>query len=253
MTLTRRKHYLSLLRCACDERSTASVSAVTATAAVAATRFVALARDGVLLEWPSPTPEAIPCSGALADVHFTHRGSRLMFRTETIGRVWWTTPGRGDSDCWKLRLPLCLVPDQPSPEQPIRLPGPGPIMLRCTSIADAERHFTARLERLSTCGLTARADAVCQELCAPGTILWTQFQIPRERRPLEFVVQVKQARLQPAAGSRPLMEFRGEFCPTDDPALTAGQFERLLRRDPSTNRLSEALAGCAQEWELERC
>jgi c-di-GMP-binding flagellar brake protein YcgR len=192
--LNRRKTQLATLAEACRRRQIARVTARAAGAkrSVAA-RFLALKPDALILQWPPQGPGPIAAQDATVDVAFQH-GTRLLgFRTTTCGRVWQTHGGRR-LPAWKLAVPLVIEPRERRCRLRIELGDEHAVHIRCTSIRDEQRRFTARLHDVSTGGLRIIAPRSAARWVQPTDMLWIAFSSGHEQPGVEFVVHVVHAR-----------------------------------------------------------
>ena len=225
LSLARRKSQLELLAQACVQRQPLRVRArAPATAGPeTSTRFLALHPDGVLLEWPAQGSNLIPISGAPVDVCFEHHAQPFGFRTETRGRMWWSTGTQRQIAAWKLALPLCVEARQPRRQYRVSLAGLPPVAARCTSVTHAQRTFNTQLRSLAAGGLRATTALGSGAPLEPGELLWVEFTLPDERGEFEFVVCVTHVR---RCGRHNLVVFGALFCPSED---QSEHYEKLRR------------------------
>ena len=216
MSLARRKSQLDLLAQACARRQSVRVVARghAPAAPETSTRFLTLHRDGVVLEWPAQGSDLIPVSGAPVEVLFEHRARPFGFRTETRGRMWWSSGDARQVAAWKLALPLCVESRPPRRHYRLSLVSLPAFSARCARVSCPERTFAAQLRNLSAGGLRATAALGASAQITPGELLWVAFTLPGGPDKLEFVVRVAHARRCPR---RELTVFGASFCPSEDP------------------------------------
>jgi hypothetical protein len=169
--------------------------------------------DGVLLEWPAQGSDLIPISGAPVDVSFEHHAEPFGFRTETRGRMWWSTGAQRQIAAWKLALPLCVESRQPRRHYRVSLAGLPLVTAHCTSVAHAQHTFTALVRNLSVGGLRATATLETGVRLKAGELFWVQFTLPGHQAKFEFVVCVTHVRI---IGRQNLVVFGALFCPSED-------------------------------------
>jgi len=177
------------------------------------TRFLALHPDGVVLEWPAQGSDLIPVSGGKVDVFFVHRDRPFGFRSETRGRMWWSSGAERQIAAWKLALPLCVESRQARRHYRVSLAGLTPITAHCTSVTHAQRTFTAQVRNLSVGGLRATAALEAGVQVKAGELSWVQFTLPGDQAQFEFVVCVTHVRV---VGRQNLVVFGALFCPSED-------------------------------------
>jgi c-di-GMP-binding flagellar brake protein YcgR len=190
------------------------------------TRFLALARDGVLLDWPHAGLGNIPESSATVAVHFEHLGERLGFRVPALGRTTWHATGRGRVPAWKLALPVRIEPVQQRRHFRVSLVHRTPLVAQCISVDDPTRGFAIRLRNLSSGGLCATADRAHATQLRAGATFWTRFALPDEPAPVELVVRVAHTHENLADNT---LVFGGMFCAGDDPRYHRVQMVRIER------------------------
>jgi hypothetical protein len=226
LALTRRKTQLNVLAQACQERRWAHVAPASGAAArrdQAQVRFLALERDGLLLQWPPQGTGAIAPRDTLVDVSFHHDGRVLGFRTQSRGLV--PNPAT-TAPAWRLAVPLCVERRDRRQHGRFSLAGSAPIPVCCTSVADGQRMFTAQLHNFSRGGVRAGAPRAVADWVQPGDLLWARFALPGQPQPLEFVVRV--VHLQPSADNERLV-LGCRFCPADDPRQRDRQLDEARR------------------------
>jgi hypothetical protein len=190
------------------------------------TRFLALASNAVLLDWPVGGLANLPAAGSTVDVQFDHDGQRLGFRVTAQGRTWHNAPGRGRVEVWQLDLPVRIAPMQPRRFPRVDVAPTAPLAAECTSLTLPEHRFPVRVRNLSAGGLCATADHRVARFLQKGAIMWTQFRLPGDDRPVEFVVRVAHACEQP---DRNTVSFGGMFCAGEDAGRHRAQLHRLAR------------------------
>lgn len=223
MSLARRKSQLELLAQACAQRQPLRVRTRAPAGPETSTRFLALHPDGVLLEWPAQGSDLIPISGAVVDVRFEHHAEPFGFRTETRGRMWWSTGAQRQIAAWKLALPLCVEARQPRPQYRVTLSDLPPVAACCTSVSHAHRKFNTHLRSLSARGLRATMALGSGTPLEPGELLWVDFTLPGEQGEYEFVACVTHVR---RCERHNLVVFGALFCPSED---QSAHYEKLRR------------------------
>ncbi|GEM_PF-2193773 len=225
LSLTQRRTQLELLEAVCRQRRHARVRLAPGPSGScqATTRFVALSREGIVLEWPVGGIGNLPAGGQMVDVFFEHDGQRLSFRTHTCGRGCWTLDDGDQLPVWTLKLPLCIRRWEPRHHFRVRLPS---LAATCTSVADDQRSFRAQLRDIAPGGLQAVAPGDAAETVRPGELLWTRFQLPDQGGAVEFVVRVAHTRPD---RQRKSVIFGCKFCPGDDASTQWRQLARIQR------------------------
>ena len=237
LLLTRRRSQLELLAQACESRYTARVALAARSHQTppTQTRFLAVEPNGVLVEWPLPGVGDIAVSGARVTVFFEHQAQCFSFGTETRGRAWWASSGRGQVPAWKLGMPLRIDHHELRADYRVSLTGIGPVAARCTSVTDPHRCFSVRLQNISTGGLSATAALTKAGPLHAGALFWTQFELPGEPGPFEFVV-----RLAHVHTSRPTdtLVLGCAFCCGEDPLPHRAQLGRISQFVARRQKLS---------------
>lgn len=227
LALTRRKTQLAMLAEACRTRRRARVAQrapQTDDPGSIETRFLALQPDAVLLRWPSQGTGRIAARGATVEVVFQHQQQLLGFRAPAQGPVWHPRASGGPVRAWKLAVPLCIEPREPRRDRRIALDGRTPIDARCTSTADNQRSFTARLRDLSTGGFRISASLGEAGWVQRGDVLWACIALPGGDGSAEFVARVVHAH---ASAPHGIVVLGCRFCPRDDSTEHDRQWARL--------------------------
>ncbi len=224
----RRQALLEMLAQLCQRRRQATITPVPDDAGTRAlhTRFLALKPEGVLLDWPPGGLDDLPAAGSTVDVQFEHLGERLGFRVAAQGHTWHRAPGRGRVEAWQLSLPVRIAPAQQRRFFRVDLAAAAPLAAECTSLAEPEHHFSVRVRNLSAGGLCATADRRAAAHLQKGATMWTQFRLPGDLAPVEFVLRVAHACDQP---DRDTVTFGGMFCAGEDAGHHRAQLDRLAR------------------------
>jgi c-di-GMP-binding flagellar brake protein YcgR len=226
--LTRRKAQLELLAQACQKSHRARVvlAGRASPGPATNTRFLALEPDGVLLQWPADGLNDIPASGATVEVFFEHAGQRYGFRTQTRDRVWRACDREEEGTAWKLALPLRVEYRQQRQHFRVSLADLGPIPADCTSVANEQHSFAGELQSISPGGLRVSAARTDAGALGAGELLWTEFELPGQTGPFEFVVRVAHATLNEESNR---VVFGCMFCPGEDCTSHHAQLDRIER------------------------
>ncbi|MEW6250265.1 MAG: PilZ domain-containing protein [Planctomycetota bacterium] len=243
LSLQRRRTQLELLAEVCARRAPVRITSApwAAQRGLARTRFAALEPNGILVDWPVAGVGSIPVSGATVDLYFEHAGLGLGCRTDTLGRAWSMCERRGQVPVWKLAVPLCIEPTQQRRHYRVDLSDLAPLPARCTSTRDPRLSFVTDIQNLSAGGLLGRASGPAGRAARCGDVLWTEFDLPGEPTPFEFVVRVVHVR---PARQGTATDLGCMFCPSDDPTRHRRELERIehfvARRERAQIRRAKA-------------
>lgn len=239
LCLTRRKTQLELLADACRQRQRARVLLPRAAEhqLVAHTRFLALTRNALLLEWPDCVPDHEIVRDATLDIHFEHDDQHFAFRTQSHGcACWHDSPRCCRTPVWKLNVPLCVVRREQRAYRRMSLAEVGQVAARFTSVADPSCTFTAQLTDVSGGGLGGTAWLPAARFARPGDLFWTDFELPEDSQTFEFVVRLVHAQEVAPQGN---VALGCTFCPAEDPTTQRDQLRRIeqfLARQEGTTR-----------------
>jgi c-di-GMP-binding flagellar brake protein YcgR len=227
-SLARRKTQLELLKEACEHgrRVRVAVGRPDDRRNVIGTRFLALEKDALLLEWPNAAQQARPPEGGEVEVFFLHKHVRYAFPARSFGKTHWHCSRRGRLEAWRLSVPLRVEQKQQREHYRVSLADIDPIDAEFTNVNDPERTFIARLNNLSAGGLGAVVDVSESTPCKQNEVYWARFTVPGESQPLRFEFVLRIMHVQPLPEQETAV-LGCMFCHGEDAAVDQINLRRL--------------------------
>jgi c-di-GMP-binding flagellar brake protein YcgR len=228
VSLSSRKDLHAVLARLCDRRQRVRVTPAVSgdRAATIHTRFLSLADNVLLLDWPNGGIRDIPARDGIVDVYFEYQGQRYAFRTRTAGRSWSGGAGRVRQVAWKLVPPVRVTPRQQRAHFRISVTDLDPIAVTLCPTDQPETSATGQLVDLSASGFRGTAGLDAADVLRKGRTCWAQFSLPGDETPIELIVRIVHSEPRTA---NVIVVFGCAVCGGDDPQALRAQQARIQR------------------------